>query len=388
MDLLLISLKVLLVSMTAAANAFYLLAIVAGYRFSSWSALKSAARPLRTQPPVSIMIPLRGADFHAYENYRRLCHQNYPKYQLVFGVHDENDSSVPIVRSLQSDFPERDIQLVVDARTLGQNAKVSNLQNMLSSVKHEYIVIVDSDIRVEPDYLAEVMAELEQPGVGLVTCLYRASDITDFGSRLEAIGITAEFAAGVLMAWMLEGVKFALGSTMATTRTRLDEIGGFRALADYLADDFMLGNLIAQKGYEVRLSSHIVETSMPPAGIGGMIRHQMRWARSTRISRPLGYLGLVLTYGTALAGLNLIVSRASFLSLCILIGTLLIRMAMALLIGVKLLRDRALLRYVWLVPARDLLSFGIWVVSWVGRKVEWRGRSFEVQRDGKMILAD
>jgi ceramide glucosyltransferase len=202
------------------------------------------------------------------------------------------------------------------------------------------------------------------------------------------VGITGEFVAGVLMAWMLEGVKFALGSTMVTTRARLDEIGGFNALADYLADDFMLGNLIARRGCEVRLSSYVVETSMAPAGITGMIKHQMRWARSTRISRPLGYLGLILTYGTAMAVVDVIVTRGSDMSLWLLGTTLAIRMTMAWLIGVHWLKDSILRRNFWLVPIRDLLSFGIWVASWVGRRVEWRGRLFEVARDGKMALAD
>src|SRR5262249_34900492 len=156
----------------------------------------------------------------------------------------------------------------------------------------------------------------------------------DFGSKLEAVGITGEFAAGVLMAWMIEGVKFALGSTMATTRARLDEIGGFPAVADYLADDFMLGNLMDQRGNKVWLSDHIVETAMPPVGFNGMLRHQLRWARSTRISRPLGYLGLILTYGTALALLNVAVDSGSSFSVLLLAVTLAVRLTMGWMIGV------------------------------------------------------
>jgi len=188
-----------------------------------------------------------------------------------------------------------------------------------------------------------------------------------------------------LMAWMLEGVKFALGSTMATTRTRLEAIGGFHALADYLADDFMLGNLIAESGYEVRLSDHVVETAMHPIGFAGMVRHQMRWARSTRISRPLGYLGLILTYGTALALLNVAVDRGSRFGLLLLATTLLLRLVMGWVIGAHWLGDKILKRYFWLVPIRDLLSFLIWCASWIGNRVEWRGRTFEVKPGGKMI---
>lgn len=375
------AIKFLLGACVLAANAFYILSIVAGLRFFS----RNRRAELSSFEPATLMIPLHGSDFKAYENYAGLCRQDYPEYQIVFGVRDESDSSIPIVRKLIEDFPEHDIALVISDKTIGENLKVSNLHNMLARVKHEQIVIVDSDIRVSPDYLRMVLAPLADERVGLVTCLYRAAEAPDFGAKLEAVGITAEFAPGVLMAWMLEGVKFALGSTMATTRTRLAAIGGFQALADYLADDFMLGNLIEQSGYEVHLSRHVVETSMHPAGFMRMIRHQMRWSRSTRISRPLGYLGLILTYGTALALLYVAVDRASMFSLVLFASTLAVRLVMGWLIGVRWLRDTILKKYVWLLPVRDVLSFLIWCSSWIGSTVEWRGRTFEVTRDGKMV---
>ena len=376
-----IAIKTILIGGTLAANAYYLLSIVAGLRFFS----RPSAPERDALLPVSIMIPLHGADFRAYQNYAELCRQDYPDYQIVFGVRDSRDSSVPIVQKLIADCPDRDITLVISDKTIGSNLKISNLANMLGQVKHERIVIVDSDIRVSRDYLRTVLAPLADPRVGLVTCLYRAAETPDFAAKLEAVGITAEFSAGVLMAWMLEGVKFALGSTMATTRTRLESIGGFPALADYLADDFMLGNLIERDGYEVRLSHHVVETSMPPSGFRAMMRHQIRWARSTRLSRPMGYLGVLLTYGTALALLNVVVDRASTFSLMLLSSTLVIRLAMGWMIGVHWLGDKILKKYFWLVPVRDLLSFLIWCLSWVGKTVEWRGRLFQVARDGKMI---
>ena len=377
-----IAIQVMLIGCTLAANAYYLLSIVAGFRFFSRHSVHEDGHSL----PVTIMVPLYGADFDAYENYARFCRQDYPEYQIVFGVRDSRDSSIPIVEKLIADFPDRDISLVISDSTIGQNLKVSNLQNMLARVKHEQIVIVDSDIRVGRDYLRKVLAPLSDTRVGLVTCLYRAAETPDFAAKLEAVGITAEFTAGVLMAWMLEGVKFALGSTMATTRTRLEAIGGFHALADYLADDFMLGNLIERDGYEVRLSHHVVETAMQPSGFAGMMRHQMRWARSTRISRPMGYLGLILTYGTALALLNVAVDRASTFSVALFASTLAVRLTMGWMIGVHWLGDRILKKYFWLVQVRDLLSFLIWCMSWVGKRVEWRGRLFEVARDGKIIL--
>ncbi|MFY9610600.1 MAG: bacteriohopanetetrol glucosamine biosynthesis glycosyltransferase HpnI [Blastocatellia bacterium] len=385
-----LALKAVLIGCTLAADAFYILSMIAGLRFFSkretgGSSPAGHRPPAEYFPPVSIMVPLYGADFNAWHNYARLCQQDYPEYQLIFGVREASDSSIPIIEKLKAEFPERDIELVVSAETIGQNSKISNLQNMYSRVKHEHIVILDSDIRVTEDYLRKVIPPLSDPRVGLVTCLYRAAEAPGFAARLEAVAITAEFAPGVLMAWMLEGVKFALGSTMATTRARLEAIGGFPALADYLADDFMLGNLVAADGYEVRLSKHVVETAMPPAGFAGMMRHQMRWARSTRISRPLGYLGLILTYGTALAALTVIVDGASRFSLALFAFTLMARLTMGWLIGVRWLHDRILKRNFWLLPLRDLLSFVIWCLSWMGKRVEWRGRLFEVARDGRMI---
>jgi ceramide glucosyltransferase len=380
--------KILLGVCSVAAIAYYLLAIVAGWRFFSRKLEDTSDPSSRQTDGVSIMIPLRGADWNAHENYAGFCEQEYQRYQIVFGVQDPDDPAVPIVQGLIADYPQRDIALVICADSHGQNAKVSNLQNMLSRVKHDLLVIVDSDIRVGPDYLREVTGPLAGGRSDLVTCLYRAAAAPDFGARLEAVGLTGEFMPGVLVARMLEGVRFALGSTMATTRARLEEIGGFQALADYLADDFMLGNLIAEHGREVTLSHHVVETAMTPVGFAGFFRHQMRWARSTRISRPLGYLGLGLTYGTATALLFAVLDAFSILSISLLAVTLGVRLAMAWVIGVHWLRDKVLAANFWIVPVRDLLSFAIWVLSWTGRRVEWRGRVFEVSRDGKMILAD
>ena len=384
--------ELLLAACTLAATAFYLLSLIAAYRFfalkpepENTEARSHRGTEIAIWPPVSVMIPLHGADFKAYQNYARFCKQDYSQLQLVFGVREANDSSIEIIEKLKRDFPDHDIEMVICPDVMGTNLKVSNLENMLARARYEHLVIVDSDIRVERNYLRRVISELQEKGVGLVTCLYRAAETADFASRLEAVGITAEFAAGVLMARMLEGVKFALGSTMATTRTRLQSVGGFRALKDYLADDFMLGNLIAAEGYEVRLSHTVVETAMAPVGLSGMMRHQMRWARSTRISRPAGYLGLLLTYGTALALINVAVARGSRFSLVLLAVTLTVRLLMGWVVGAHYLNDRILKRHFYLVPLRDVLSFIIWAISWFGRTVEWRGRRFEVKRDGRMV---
>ena len=375
------ALRLLLVSITCAACAFYLLAIIAAVRFFRGKASVHATTCL----PVSLLIPLRGAEIGAYESYAALCCQDYADYQLVFGVCDPCDTAIPIVRQLMTNFPERDIALVVCADTFGTNPKVSNLHNMLRCVKYEQIVIVDSDIRVGRDYLRTIIPWLNDTRVGLVTCLYRAAQAPDLATRLEAIGITAEFAPGVLSAWLLEGMHFALGSTMATTKTVLKAIGGLQAIGDHLADDFMLGHLIAKAGYEVRLAHYVVETVLTPMGFRCMLKHQVRWSRSTRISRPLGYLGVLLTHGTPLALLTLLASHGARPSLILLGTTLSLRLTMAWLIGIHWLHDRVLQKYFWLLPWRDLLSFGIWCLGLVGKQVEWRGQVFEIVDNGKIM---
>jgi ceramide glucosyltransferase len=379
--MLLTALKLLCTGATLAACAFYLLSMLAAVRFFR----RKPVAPASELDPVSILIPLCGADAGAYKNYAAFCRQDYPAYQIVFGVRDPLDTAVPIVRRLMANFPERDIALVICPKTIGSNLKVSNLYNMLERAKHEWLVIVDSDIRVGTAYLRNIMPLLADQRVGLVTCLYRAAQAPDLAARLEAIGITADFVPGVLAAWLLEGMHFALGSTMALTRTTLKAIGGFQTISDYLADDFMLGNLIAKAGYEVCLARYVVEAVVAPMGFYGMLKHQLRWSRSMRFSRPVGYLGAVLTHGTALALLNLLVHRGAAPSLVLLGVALSLRLSMAWLIGVHWLNDRVLQKSFWLLPLRDLLNFGVWCLGLVGKRVEWRGRLLEIIGDGKIV---
>jgi ceramide glucosyltransferase len=306
-------------------------------------------------------------------------------YQIIFGVRDPLDTAIPIVRRLIADFPEQDITLVICSKTIGANLKVSNLANMLAYVKYEWLVVVDSDIRVDAAYLRHVMPLLAEQRIGLVTCLYRAAQALTFSARLEAVGLTADFMPAVLAAWLLEGMHFAFGATLATTRTALKALGGLEALGDYLADDFMLGHLIAKAGYEVYLARYTVETVLAPLGVCDMLKHQVRWSRSIRFSRPVSYLGAVLTHGTALAFLNLLGHAITVPSLVLLGVALSLRLAMAWLIGVYWLNDRVLQKYFWLLPLRDLLHFGIWCVGLAGRRVEWRGRLLEIVSDGKIV---
>jgi len=374
------TIKLLFVGLILSADAFYILCVVAAIKFFREPAIEEDGG----EPPVTILVPLHGADFQADETYGALCSQDYGEYQIVFGVRDKDDPSVPIVRRLMDRFPARDIHLVICPDTIGENLKVSNLQNMLAAAKHEYLIIVDSDILVGKQYLHSIVGALCRQGVSLITCLYRPAGAPNIVAALEGIGITAEFAPGVLCAWLLEGMTFALGSTIALKRETLLGIEGFKSLANYLADDYMLGNLVFRNGGEVYLARHVVETTLAPTKFLTMIKHQARWARSMRMSRPFGYLGLVLTYGTALALLNAAVDRCSLQSLFLLGSTVGMRFGMAWLIGVHWLKDGVLKQYFWLLPVRDVLSPVIWVLGLVRKRVEWRGRTFKVLRDGKM----
>ena len=249
-------------------------------------------------PPVSILKPLKGTDPEIYECFRSHCLQQYPEYEIIFGVSDANDPAIESVKSLQLEFPDRRIQLVVSPKMLGANVKVSNLAQMLPEARYEHLIVNDSDIRVEPDYLRRVIAPLSDSRVGMVTCLYRGVAARTLGSRLEALGISTDFCAGVLAARQLEnGIRFGLGSTLAFRRGELEQIGGFASIVNHLADDYELGKRIADLGLAVKLSDVVVETYLPAYRLKDFFAHQLRWARGVRDARAGGYFGLAFTFG-------------------------------------------------------------------------------------------
>src|SRR5579863_1934871 len=281
------------------SSAYYLLCLWSASAFLRERRVGCAGSLLApAQPPVSILKPLKGTDPEIYQSFRSHCLQEYPEYEIVFGVSDPNDPAVASVRQLQSEFPALNIRLMVCPKTLGANVKVSNLAQMLAEARYQHLLVNDSDIRVEPDYLRRVMTPLVSPKVGMVTCLYRGVAAATLGSRIESLGISTDFCAGVLAARELEGgLWFGLGSTMAFRRVDLEKIGGFESFADYLADDYELGRRLASLGLEVKLSEVVVETNLPAYRVPEFLSHQMRWARGVRDSRAGGYFGLVLTFG-------------------------------------------------------------------------------------------
>jgi ceramide glucosyltransferase len=344
-----------------------------------------SVRPTQSLPPVSILKPLKGTDPDIYESFRSHCLQDYPEYEIIFGVSDPDDPAVASVQHLQREFPEHSIRLVVSPNKLGANVKVSNLEQMLSAVRYQHLLVNDSDIHVEPDYLRRVMAPLTDERVGMVTCLYRGVPARTFGSHLESLGISTDFCAGVLVARQLEGgLRFGLGSTLAFRRTDLERIGGFKSIVDFIADDYELGRRIAGLGRKVVLSDVVVETHLPAYDLRGFLSHQLRWARGVRDSRAAGYIGLVFTYGLMWGLFALIVGRAAPWSWAVLGVTVLLRLAVALAVGTGVLEDQRLLGGLWLLPVRDLVAVLVWVASFAGHTVTWRGDRFEL-RKGRLI---
>jgi len=339
----------------------------------------------RAAPPVSILKPLKGTDPEMYESFRSHCLQDYPEYEIVFGVSDPADPAVASVEQLKTEFPKRSIQLVVCTEIIGPNVKVSNLEQMVQAAHYEYLIVNDSDIRVGGDYVRRVVAPLGDKKVGMVTCLYRGIAAATLGSRLEALGISTDFCPGVIAARLLEGgLSFGLGSTLAFRRKELNRIAGFKAIVDFLADDYELGHRIAGLGKRIVLSDVVVETYLPAYDLAAFLAHQMRWARGVRDSRLGGYIGLASTFGLMWALLNLLFAGAAAWSWIVLGCVLLLRILVALAVGRSVLKDRQLLKQLGLFPLRDLIAVGVWIVSFWGHTITWRGDEFEL-RKGRLI---
>jgi len=382
-------LKIAVVVLAVGGCVYYILCLWASLEFLRLRRLvHKIARAAQHLPPVSILKPLKGVDPHIYESFRSHCLQDYPEYEIIFGVSDPNDPAIASVRELQREFPDRAIKLVICSTVLGTNVKVSNLAQMASHARFQYLVVNDSDIRVEPDYLLRVITPLADQQVGMVTCLYRGVAANTLCSRLEALGISTDFSAGVLAAHALErGINFGLGSTLAFRREDLQAIGGFEAVLDHLADDYELGNRIAASGRVVQLSEVVVETHLPAYNWRGYFQHQLRWGRSVRDARPGGYFGLMMTFGLLWTLLTVLSFHHGLWPWTVLALTLTLRVAVAYVVGNSVLLDPQVPKQIWLLPLRDLLAVVVWIASFAGHSVNWRGDRFELKK-GKLIRID
>jgi len=378
--------------LTVAGMAYMVLALLGARDFVA--TIRRARQAPEFAPPVSILKPLKGVDPRMYAGLASHCRQVYAApFELVFGVHLMDDPAVAEVQRLRAEFPDVAIKLVECTQRLGTSGKVSNLVQMLPHASYEHVVINDSDIFVSPAYLTGVMRCFrDEPGrkpVGMVTAPYLGRTGvggrgTTLWARLEALGISADFMPGVLTARKLEGgIRFGLGSTLAMTQTALTAAGGLNPLVEYLADDYEMGKRISDAGFRVELCGEVVETTVPGYGIGGFWDHQMRWARSTRDSRKSGYVGLGLTYCVPWGLLTVVASGGALWSFTLLTMAILARVSVALTVGVGLLRDDQVLRDLWLFPLRDIFGLLVWLWSFAGDTVVWRGETFRL-RDGRI----
>ncbi len=370
---------------TLSSVGYYAICLAGAARFMrDGKRADRSVRSTRGLPPVSILKPLKGTDPEMYESFRSHCWLDYPEYEIIFGVSEADDPAVELVHKLQAEFPQRAIHLLVCSANLGTNRKVSNLAQMLTAARYDYLVVNDSDIRVEPDYLQRVMAPLSDPKAGMVTCLYRGVPSKTLGSRLESLGVSTDFSGGVLSAREVEnGIHFALGSTLAFRRKDLQAVGGFEAVVDYLADDYELGRRMSAHGLRVELCEVVVETFLPPYKFRQYLDHQLRWARSVRDSRRWGYLGVLLTFGVPWALLLLASIRGTPWAWGLAGLAMVLRLTVALVVGRAVLKDRYVLPLLALVPVRDLVALAVWIASFAGHTVKWRGTAFTL-KDGKL----
>lgn len=333
---------------------------------------------------ITVLKPLKGLDIGLYDNLATLCRQRYAPFQVICGVASEEDPAAAVVRRLQRDFPDVDLELVADERIYGANYKVSNLMNMLPHAKHELIVIADSDIRVGPSYLDALERAVREPGVGLATCPYRAVDRGPLPTLVESLFINTDFMPLVMVARKVEKSTYAFGATIALRREILDEIGGFAPLANTLADDYQLGYRVAQRGYRLVLIDELVDTVLAIPSWQRLLNHQLRWARTYRICRPGGYFSSIVTHGTLWALINVIYFGFSPLASAVSAAVLGLRYLSAMVIGWGCLKAETSWSAMLAVPLKDLFFDVLWLLAFVGDEVVWGGTRFRVGRDGEM----
>jgi ceramide glucosyltransferase len=356
--------------------------------FAGWSFARHQADPSLNgfAPPVSVLKPLHGVDFASYENYESFCRQDYPEYEILFAVNDESDEAIPVVRRLMVAFPERRIVLLVGNEYFGANRKVNSLARLAREARHEILALSDGDVRVGSQYLKNVVSPLRDETVGAVTSFYRGIAANNIFARLESVGATAGFFPGVLMAAWTEGVKFALGASIATTKTWLRKIGGFESIAPYLADDYEVGQRVAAAGGRVVLSHEMVWTMYPAQRPRGFWQHQLRWARTVRLCRPASYAALLFTQGLPWTILAAGVAPNAGLAFTYVLAYLVTRFAVAWVVGVHVIGDETLRRQLWLLPVWDAVHFIVWLTSFASSRVVWGDLEYTVDH-GRMRLA-
>jgi ceramide glucosyltransferase len=357
------------------AIVYSLLQILAAFRY-----LAVRTSSLFRVDPISVLKPLSGLDLDLESNLRTFFEQDYAAFELLFAVRREDDPAAELVARLQREYPTVSSRMVITGEPPYPNAKVFSLDRMLAAAHYDLVVMSDSDIRVTPDFLRTVAAEFQDAHLGVATCPYCAVPGASFWSRMEATGMNTDFWGSALVARMLEGMHFAVGPTIAARRGVLQSIGGFERLKDYLAEDFVMGKFAAEAGHGVILSSYMVEHHIGSATLHQNIDHRLRWARSTRRSRPAGYVGQLFTMPVPLAVVVCVAAPAWWPVLPL---ALIVRALAAYAVSARVLRARIN----WLLlPIEDLLGFCFWIAGFFGNTISWRGRRYRLFSDGRLEL--
>jgi ceramide glucosyltransferase len=373
----------LLLALVLGSLVYCVLTIVAAVRYRAVRPVPLRAAALGNAAPISILKPLAGIDDGLEENLRTFFEQEYSNFEILLAVRNPDDPAIAVAERLRARYRSVPSRLIVTGEPPYPNAKVYSLDRMLAEARHDLLVMSDSDVRVTPDMLAVIAAEFQDAKLGLATCPYRAVPGRSFWNTLEAVGLNTEFIGGVLVARMLDGMKFALGPTIAARRATLAGIGGFDAVKDFLAEDFVMGNLAAARGDGVILSSYVIEHHIGAQTLAANLRHRLRWNRSTRRSRPAGYAGQLFTNPLPLALLLWAVKPEWWPAAA---AAVFLRAAAGWAVAGYVLRDRLTARLFFLVPLQDLLSFAMWLAGFFGNTILWRGRKYYLQADGRFEL--
>lgn len=374
-------LTALLLGLAAVPFIYYGIVLFSGWRFFR--------RPVRRAtrgftPPVSILKPIRGLDPGAYENFASFCRQDYPEYELLFCVGDFEEPALPMIERLMREFPQRRIRVLFGSGRTAVNDKVAKLARLVEEAEYEHVVINDSDVRVRPDYLRNVVAPLADPKIGAVTCFYRSLEERSLVDRLQSVGMMSDFYAGIVVAWQLDGVKFALGPTIATTRQRLSGFGGYASIENRPGDDLLVGRLIAEQGFEVELSRYAVETVPDYQSIRELVHKRMRWIVVMRHMRPWGHFGLVFTHGLPWAIAAVLIHPTLATAAAYLGSYFAVRCLITGMIARWGLKQRGYWRKMPLIPVWDALAFAIWAASFARHSIRWRGSDYYI-RGGELV---
>lgn len=375
----------------ASSTIFLVMTLLAALRYrrrAKQAQEKARNVPVGSLPPVTILKPIHNMEAELEQNLESFFQQDYPDYEIIFGARDAENPALQVAERVRARHPEIKSKVILSGPPTWPNAKVFSLEKMIAATDRSYFVISDSDVRVAPDFLRNTIPPLLDAKVGLVTCMYQGVPASDFWSSLEALGLSVEMSSGVMVADMVEGMRFALGPAMTVRRDAIDAIGGIAVTADYYSDDFELGNRIWAKGYKVALSHHIVKNVLTPRSVLRTLGDQLRWMKSTRYSRPAGHLGTGLTFAMPF-GIVGFVAAAGLghwtLAIWLLATAFANRMIQSVAVGWGIAKDPRSAALCWLYPLRDLAGFLIWVGSYTSRRFFWRGETYVFRRGGRIM---